>query len=64
MKKIISTIALLACMFSFSRCSEDAYTEKYTDPNKITGLLMEKVMTGVIKINIYYPGASETFSFV
>jgi hypothetical protein len=36
-------------MFAFSRCSEDAYTEKYTDPNKVTDLLMEKVMTGVFK---------------
>jgi hypothetical protein len=55
MKKIISTttlLALLACIFTFSRCSDDDYTEKYVDPNKITSLLMEKVMTGVlIKIN-------------
>jgi hypothetical protein len=52
MKKIISTTILLACIFTFSRCSEDEYTEKYTDPNKITDLLMEKMMTGVfVKIN-------------
>jgi hypothetical protein len=50
MKKIISTTILLACiLFTFSRCSEEEYTEKYIDPNKITALLMEKVMTGVLK---------------
>lgn len=52
MKKIISTTILLACIFTFSRCSEEEYTEKYTDPNKITDLLMEKVMTGIfVQIN-------------
>jgi hypothetical protein len=52
MKKIPLIIVLLACVCAFSRCSEDAYTEKYTDPNKITDLLMEKVMTGVfVQIN-------------
>lgn len=49
MKKIISTAILLTCIFTFSRCSEEEYSEKYTDPNKITELLMEKVMTGVLK---------------
>jgi hypothetical protein len=52
MKKIISMMILLACIFTFSRCSDEAYNEKYVDPNKVTTLLMEKVMTGLFqKIN-------------
>lgn len=57
MKKIISTVTLLACIFTFNRCSEEAYNEKYTDPNKVTGLLMEKVMTGVL-VKVYNDWAS------
>jgi hypothetical protein len=48
MKKIIiSATILLACIFIFSRCNEDAYTDKYTDPNKVTDLLMDKLMVGM-----------------
>jgi hypothetical protein len=36
-------------MFTFNSCSEDDYTEKYTDPNKVTTLLMDKVMAGIFK---------------
>lgn len=52
MKKIVSITVLLACLCMFNNCSDDAYNDKYTDPNKITELLMDKVMTGVfVRIN-------------
>ncbi|MDR2040931.1 MAG: SusD/RagB family nutrient-binding outer membrane lipoprotein [Tannerella sp.] len=47
MKKLISIMIVLACVFTFSRCSEDAYSDKYVDPNKVTSLLMDKLMVGV-----------------
>jgi hypothetical protein len=47
MKKIISILVLLACVFTFSRCSDEDYNEKYTDPNKVTTLLMDKLMVGL-----------------
>ncbi|MDR0560017.1 MAG: SusD/RagB family nutrient-binding outer membrane lipoprotein [Prevotellaceae bacterium] len=48
MKKIISLITiLLTCVFTFSRCSDDEYTDKYNDPNKVTKLLIDKLMVGV-----------------
>jgi hypothetical protein len=47
MKKIVSILVLLACVFTFSRCSEEDYTEKYTDPNKVTALAMDKLMVGL-----------------
>jgi hypothetical protein len=49
MKKIISTTILLACIFTFSRCSEEDYTDKYVDPNKVTSLLMDKLMAGMFE---------------
>ncbi|MDR3220195.1 MAG: SusD/RagB family nutrient-binding outer membrane lipoprotein [Dysgonamonadaceae bacterium] len=47
MKKIISILVLLTCVFTFSRCSEEDYNEKYSDPNKVTSLLMDKLMVGL-----------------
>jgi hypothetical protein len=47
MKKIISILVLLACVFTFSRCSEEDYTEKYTDPNKVPTIVMDKLMVGL-----------------
>lgn len=49
MRKIISLTVLLACIFTFSRCSDEAYNEKYSDPNKITSLLMDKLMVGLFQ---------------
>lgn len=46
MKKIISITMLLACMFAFSRCSEDAYDDKYADPTKASEFTLDKLMSG------------------
>ncbi|MDR1814328.1 MAG: SusD/RagB family nutrient-binding outer membrane lipoprotein [Tannerella sp.] len=48
MKKINSIILLLACVFMFSRCSDSAYTDKYTDPNKITTVQIDKLFVAVL----------------
>jgi hypothetical protein len=56
---------LLACIFVFCRCSEDAYSDKYTDPNKVTDLLMDKLMVGMFdKCNEWaLMGYNRYFSF-
>ncbi|GAB6394795.1 MAG: SusD/RagB family nutrient-binding outer membrane lipoprotein [Bacteroidales bacterium] len=46
MKKIIA-IVLSACVVVFNNCSDDAYTDKYSDPNKITTVQIDKLMVGV-----------------
>ncbi len=54
MKKIISTLLLLACLLTFNNCSDSDYDEKYSDPNKVTTLLMDKLMIGIFtKENIF-----------
>lgn len=47
MKKILSVLLLLTCVLAFSNCSNDDYDEKYSDPNKVTVLLIDKLMVGV-----------------
>jgi hypothetical protein len=46
MKKIISITMLLACIFAFSRCSEDAYEDRYADPTKVSDVTLDKLMPG------------------
>ncbi|KAA6343878.1 hypothetical protein EZS27_008477 [termite gut metagenome] len=48
MKKysIITMIAL--AVFTFCRCSDDAYSEKYADPSKVSTASVDKLMTGVL----------------
>ncbi len=47
MKQIISASLLMACALSFTNCQESAYDDKYNDPNKVTAVLMDKLMAGV-----------------
>lgn len=47
MKRFISIVLLLTCMLSFSNCSSEDYDEKYSDPNKVTKLLIDKLTVGI-----------------
>ena len=47
MKKIISLLTILACAFIFSTCSDDTYNERYSDPNKTTTIMLDKLMVGI-----------------
>ncbi|MDR2423597.1 MAG: SusD/RagB family nutrient-binding outer membrane lipoprotein [Prevotellaceae bacterium] len=47
MKKIISISIMLVYALTFVNCSDEAYNEKYNDPNKITELLMDKLTIGL-----------------
>jgi hypothetical protein len=46
MKKSIYIIMLLTSVYTFSRCSEEAYEEKYADPNKVSEVSLDKLMPG------------------
>jgi hypothetical protein len=49
MKKY-SIIAMFAlAVFTFCRCSDDAYNDKYADPSKVSEASVDKMMTGVLK---------------
>jgi hypothetical protein len=37
---------LLTCIFAFSRCTEEAYEEKYADPTKASDFTLDKLMSG------------------
>jgi hypothetical protein len=65
MKKIISIIILLTCVFAFSRCTEEAYEEKYADPTKASDFTMDKLMAGTFlhANNFYMSGYSRYFGY-
>lgn len=48
MKKIFLFTALLAAMSAFTGCSEEAYEEKYKDPNKVSTVTLDKMMPGTM----------------
>ena len=65
MKKIISITMLLVCTLVFVNCTDEAYNEKYNDPNKITELLMDKLTIGLfVQCNdIFIQGYNRYYSF-
>jgi hypothetical protein len=45
---IISTVLLIACIFTFNNCSEAQFDEKYTDPSKTGSVELEKLLPGTL----------------
>jgi hypothetical protein len=56
MRKVNSILLLLvACVFTFSNCSESSFDEKYADPGKSSTVTLDKLMSGaLIYANDYY----------
>lgn len=57
MKKIFSLLLGFAMMYNFTACSDDEYTDKYSDPSKTATATCERLMTGV-----FYTGAQYTYN--
>ncbi len=49
MKKLCSIMIMVLAVFTLSRCSDDAFNEKYADPSKVSSVSVENLMTGVFQ---------------
>jgi len=48
-KYVLQILTLVAAALTFSQCSDDSYTEKYTDPSRVSTSSVDKLMTGTLR---------------